>query len=68
MLFINAVNAFLMSTIIKPKFELSWLVDSGSTPMVLGSTLHGNEFQVKVKKFHSYVPHQNTGLRPSVGR
>ena len=32
-------------------------------PQVLGSTLHGSEFQIGVKKIPSSIPHQSTGLR-----
>jgi hypothetical protein len=47
---------------------LNWLGGLSSTPQVLGSTPRGREFQVVVKKIHSSVPRQSTGLRLSPGR
>jgi hypothetical protein len=39
-----------------------------STPQILSLIPHGSEFQAVVKKMSSFVPRQNTGLRPGPDR
>ena len=47
---------------------MSWLSALSSTPHVLCSTPVGANFQARVKKVPSSVPHQSTGLRSGPGR
>jgi hypothetical protein len=47
---------------------VSWLVGSGSTPLVLDLTPCGSDFVAEVKKIPLSVPHQSTDLRPSPSR
>jgi hypothetical protein len=58
----------LVAVVPLPEPPLRSHATAASTPQVLGSTLHGREFQVVVEIIPSYVSRQRTGLRHGPGR